>query len=235
MLGRAAIRIGGDSLVRTGVWRRRMALLAILAAAGHRVVSRERLTGLLWPEANASVGLNRLKQLKFAIRQAFDADVFEAVGAGVRLDRNQVTCDLWDFERALAGGDADGAVALYGGPFLDGFGLPGSAELDGWIDSERARFAYRYRTACESAAAASTDPMRAIALWREALSVDQFCTRAVVGLMQALAASGDRDGALRYAKSYEILVRDQLQAPLDRAVAALVARLTPPEGSPLAG
>src|SRR5439155_11393471 len=46
-----------------------------------------------------------------------------------------------------------------------------------------------------------------------------------VELMSALAAGGDRAGAIRHAAVYETLLRSELDTPPDRAVAALAHRL----------
>src|SRR6185369_17103875 len=46
--------------------------------------------------------------------------------------------------------------------------------------------------------------------WRRLTAIDPLKTRAVVGLMSALAGSGDRAGALRYAERYRQRVREEL-------------------------
>ena len=48
---------------------RRLALLAILAAAGDTGVSRDKLLALLWPESDADSARHALSQLLFLVRR----------------------------------------------------------------------------------------------------------------------------------------------------------------------
>ncbi|MFN2564352.1 MAG: winged helix-turn-helix domain-containing protein, partial [Gemmatimonadaceae bacterium] len=53
--------------------RRPLALLALLAAAGDRGISRERLLALLWPESNTEQARNALRQTLYALRRDLGA------------------------------------------------------------------------------------------------------------------------------------------------------------------
>jgi DNA-binding SARP family transcriptional activator len=49
--------------------RNSLALLAILAAAGERATSRDRLLALLWPEVEAEKAGHRLAQVLYSLRR----------------------------------------------------------------------------------------------------------------------------------------------------------------------
>ena len=60
-----------DSVLVAGAarQRKRLALLALLAAAGGRGTSRDKLIAYLWPDSDAEHGRNLLKQACFALRR----------------------------------------------------------------------------------------------------------------------------------------------------------------------
>src|SRR5687768_1899245 len=100
--------------------RRRLALLALLAAAGERGLSRDQLLGFLWPESTAANARHSLEQLIHAIRRGLGETVFAGVNP-LRLNPDVVSSDVDEFEKALAREAFPEAVALYKGPFLSGF------------------------------------------------------------------------------------------------------------------
>ena len=118
--------------------RRRLALLALLAA-GKSGVSRERLMSQLWPDSDPARARHSLDDALSAIRRDLRSDtVFLGVGT-LRLDPDVLACDLAEYAAALQCGDVERAVALYAGPFLDGFVVPDAADFDMWMELERAR------------------------------------------------------------------------------------------------
>lgn len=208
--------------------RRPLALLALLAGGGERGVSRERLLVYLWPESDTRRARNALNQTLYAMRRDLGAEQIATGGATLVLDRTLLGCDLWDFEEALAAGDLAAAVAAYGGPFLDGFALPGLIEFERWAEDERARHAAAYRAALgRLAAAAEGDGDRAGALrwWRRFAAAAPLSAAAACGVMRALAATGDRGAALEHARLHAAVVRSELGADPDPSVAALAERI----------
>ena len=79
-----------------------------------------------------------------------------AAGDGLRLSPD-LPSDVGQFEDAIARGEDETAVALYAGPFLDGFFVPESAELERWIEGERRRLADEYRRAAVERLAESAE------------------------------------------------------------------------------
>jgi serine/threonine-protein kinase len=211
--------------------RRRLALLALLATAGSRGMSRDKVVACLWPESDAERARHALAQLLYALRRDLPDGALVAEGSMLRLSAELISSDVGDFEAALDAGDRASlarAVTLYVGPFLDGFFLGDVPEFERWVDGERARLAKRATTALEqlaAGAAAAGDDGEAIRWWRQLAALEPLSSRVAVSLMQALAAAGDRVGAIRHARVHEALVRQELDAAPDAAVTALAERL----------
>ena len=202
--------------------RRRLALFARLAASGAKGVSRDDLLALLWPERNAESARHSLDQLLYEMRRALGAS--PAVGgATLRLDPAIISCDLAEWDAALRRGDLEAAVALYRGPFLQGFFLSGSAEFEQWTDTVRSHLTAAYRRTLESLATSTAAHGKihdSIAWWRQLAAEDRIGSRVALGLMHALAESGDRAGALEFFRVHERIVRAELDAPPDPTVSA---------------
>ena len=117
---------------------------------------------------------------------------------------------------------------LYAGPFLDGVHLADAPEFERWAQVERDRLERRALEVLERLAEASEtrgDWEVAIAWWRRRALLDPLSGRGAARLMEALAAGGDVAGALRHARVYEALVREELGAPPDPVVREVVGRL----------
>lgn len=218
----------GSPASGAAIQRYPLALLALLAVAGSRGISRDRILALLWPESDDERSRHSLAQLLYAVRRALHADVVLAGAVELRLNPEAITSDVAEFEEALEHGDDARAAALYTGPFLDGCHLSISAEFERWIDGERARLAARMARALESLAASATargDRSAAVEWWRRLAALDPLNTRAARGLVEALAAAGDRAGALQFARVHEMLLREELNAEPDPAFRSLVEQV----------
>jgi DNA-binding SARP family transcriptional activator len=228
--GGLALVDGAGAVV--GAQHRRLALLAVLAAAGPRGVTRDKAVAYLWPESPAENARHALEQLLYALRRQIDAALFVGTDP-LRLNPRVIASDLTEFEAALERGDPSGAVALYRGPFLDGFYLGDAGEFERWVESERARLAERYAAALERLgrrAAEEGDRVAAVETWRKAVALDPLSSRAMLGLMTALAAAGERAVAIRHGRAYEALVRHELGAEPAKAVSTLLRRLASQTG-----
>ncbi len=208
--------------------RKTLALLALLAAAGKNGASREKLIAYLWPEADTARGHHLLKQACYALRRDLHQPELFLGRDKLRLNPAIVTSDPESFDAALDRGDLAHAVALYRGPFLDGFFLNGAGGFERWVEGERARFAQCVCAAVEALAgdaAARGDRRRAADWWRRLAVLDPLNDRVALGVMSALVASGDRAGALQVARVHERLLREELDAAPGRAVVELAERL----------
>ena len=215
-----------------------MMLLALVAAAAPRAVTRDRIMAFLWPESDSARASNSLRQALHSLRRDLNEDLFlpEPAG-GIQLDREKVTVDLWVFRDAVARRAPAEAVAAYRGPFLDGFQIGGAPEFCQWVEAEREQVERAYRAALDTLARQAESAARhdeAVAWRRRLAAADPFSSRVALGLLKALTAGGDRPGALQHAAVHENLVRSHLEVDPDPAIAEFVASLrsTPPGGIP---
>ncbi len=207
--------------------RRRLALLAYLAAADG-VVTRHKLMAMLWPERDEAGARHSLSQLLYSIRHDLGADAIRADQETLRLNADVVTSDVHDFDVAFDAHRLERAVEEYRGPFLDGFYVDDCPDLGRWTEEARARRASACARALESLAAAAETrcDRHAVVEWRrKRTALDPMDGRETLRLMQALVAVGDRHGALRTARVYETLMREELETEPDREVTQLAADL----------
>jgi TolB-like protein/DNA-binding SARP family transcriptional activator len=206
---------------------RRLAVLALLAAAGERGFTRDKLLAYLWPESPGGNARHALEQVLYALRRQVDAALFLGTDP-LHLNPEVITSDLAAFEEAFEHGAVADAVALYRGPFLDGFYLGDAGEFERWVETERARLAERYAAALQRLgrqAAEEGDRVAAVEAWRKAVALDPFSSRAALGLMTALADAGERAEAIRHGRAHEALIRREFGAEPAAEVSALLRRL----------
>ncbi|MFL5540989.1 MAG: BTAD domain-containing putative transcriptional regulator, partial [Longimicrobiaceae bacterium] len=219
-------------------YRRRMALLAVLAVARGRPVGRERLIGLLWPEHAGDAARHTLSESLYVLRRELGADLFTSVGDEVALSPAAVRSDVGAFEQALEEGRLEDAVREYGGPLLEGFFVDDAPEFERWVDGERDRLARACAAALEALAEraeAAGARMEAVEWWRSLAAHDPYSSRAVLRLVQALDAAGERAAALRAAAAHAARMREELGVEPGEALAAFVERLRaelPPAPAP---
>ena len=226
------LTLGGPALVdSTGAvvaeQRRRLALLALVASGRERGISRDKLIAALSPDSPADSARHSLHQLLYYLRQLIGDGGFLGTDP-LRLNPAVVAFDAAEFEDALERGALEEAVALYRGPFLDGFHLAGSVEFEEWMANERARLAARHADALHRLARTAGDRgdhAGAAEWWRRLTVLDPLSSAAALGLMRALAAGGDRPAAVRHARIHEALVRAEVGAPADPDIAEYVSRL----------
>ncbi|HET7471193.1 MAG TPA: DPP IV N-terminal domain-containing protein [Gemmatimonadales bacterium] len=221
---------------------RRLALLALLASAGEHGLTRDRMLGLLWPETDEDRARRGLNQALYALRQEVGADEIFLGTRDVRLNPDLITSDVALFTEAVRSGRLDQAVAVYIGPFLDGFHISDAPEFERWLEEERAGLARDCATALRRLAEQASergDHTGSAEWWRKLAAQDPLNGRVAVGLMEALVAAGDRSAALHHARVYEVLMQQELEAPPDAEVLALAGRIreqaaamTPPAAAP---
>jgi DNA-binding SARP family transcriptional activator len=227
-LGDALVERQGGPARGAATQRKPLALLSLLAVAGERGLSRDRLLAYLWPEVGPERAPHCLNQVLYALRRDLDADALFLGSARIRLNPDLITSDVAEFSAARRAGDLERAVALYTGPFLDGFSVRGTPEFERWMEAERGAFGRAFEEALEGLAAqamAAGDFRRAIAWWRRLGDNDPFSSRVTMHLMQALAASGKRAEALKAAHAYQQLMVEELDAAPSPAVLALADQL----------
>ncbi len=207
---------------------RRMAILALLARAGERGITREKVLTLLWPDADDERGSRALAQACYALRRDLGGEDAITGSKELRLNPALVSTDVGEFAAAVARGEDELAASVYAGPFLDGFRLPGADEFSRWVETERTSLAHDYARILESLARAAQvrgQPQDAVTWWRKLAALEPLNARVAIGLMEAMSAAGDRAGAILHAHVYDLLVQEELDLPPDKEVTALAERL----------
>jgi DNA-binding SARP family transcriptional activator len=206
--------------------RKRLAILAVVAAAAPLGVSRERLLFLLWPDAEGDRGRNALNQLVYNLRRELGESPIDGT-TELSLLPDVMSADLTEFRAAVSRGEHATVAALYAGSFLDGFFVPGADEFERWADEERSRTMRQVVASLDTLAAAARAAGDANdeAHWTERLvELDPLSARRALEHMRALEQNGDRDAAIRYGRRYDALARAD-DDEVDPAVAQEVERL----------
>jgi DNA-binding SARP family transcriptional activator len=240
-LGGLGLHIGGRPAAGPAAQPRRLALLAVVAASHPRGITRDKVLGLLWPDADADRGRHALQQSLHVLRRELGAETVVG-GVTLQIDPLGLPSDIAEFLEAVERGDHTAAVAAYRGPFLDGVFLDDAPEFERWLDRERDRFARLQIRALEALAAESAQvgDARAVIRWREQLVLAEPAdARYVLSLIDALVEAGDVPAARRAGQRYQAHMRDDLELPPDRAVvqrlSALAAQVGETPLAPIAG
>ena len=226
--GGAALLDESGPLAGAAVQKRRLALLSLLAVAGPRGMSRDKIAGLLWPESDQERARHSLSQWLFTTRRDLKVEDLLLGTAELRLNPERISSDVGELEQAIGAREHARVLECYAGPFLDGFHLSGAAEFERWVEAERATLAHRAQQALEALAAArvvSNDTAGALEVWRRLAVLDPYNGRISLGLMRALAASGDTAGALSHARVHTTLLREELGAEPQPDVIAFAEQL----------
>jgi DNA-binding SARP family transcriptional activator/TolB-like protein/Flp pilus assembly protein TadD len=204
--------------------RHPIALLALLALAPSRTLSRSKLAGYLWPDSPEKTARNRLNTYLHQVRSHLGEEALISAGADVRLG-DAVRCDVCEYREALDEGEHERAAALYAGAFMDGFRIGGSPEFEQWVDRQEATLRRDYLdalTALAEEAEAQGEPEVAVRWWQERVREDPYDSGTTARLMESLAAAGNRAAAIRTAKAHaELLDREFGTAPGPEVRAAL--------------
>jgi DNA-binding SARP family transcriptional activator/TolB-like protein/tetratricopeptide (TPR) repeat protein len=209
-------------------YKRRLALLSVLAVARGQRVSRERLVGLLWAEHSQEAARHTLSETLYVLRKELGDDAFVVLGGEVGLNPEGARTDVDEFETALGEGRLEDAVRAYGAPFLDGFYVSGAPEFERWAEGERDRLARACAGAVETLAQraeAAGDPLGAAAWWRRLAEQDPFSSRVALRLARALRNGGEHAAALRHAVAHAGFLHEELGVGPDPELAAFVERL----------
>jgi serine/threonine-protein kinase len=239
------LTLGGLSAQRNGVpistlasRRRPLLLLAVVAAARDRGVSRERLARLFWPERDEDAARNAVRQALFVLRRDSGRPDLLVGSSHLRLDPAAASSDFVELEEAAERGDHEAVVRLFAGPFLDG--VPGEGEeLRHWIAETQSRIASRHEAALEALAQAAGgrgDLVEAARLWRQRAAAAPLDARVARSLVSALVSAGDPVGALQHVRSFEAALRRDAGLSLDADLVDVAQRiegsLRPPSVAP---
>jgi DNA-binding SARP family transcriptional activator len=219
---------GSENLTGAVTQRRRLAILVLLAVARDTGVSRDKLLAFLWPESDQEHARHVLNQLLYAQRRQVRSDTLFTGRKTLRLNREVISTDVGEFEEALERGALEEGVALYGGPFLDGFYLKDAPEFEQWAAGQRERLARRCLGALRSLGETAISGGRsqdAVGWWRRAAELDPFDSAVALALVRALEDAGDRPGALLHGRQHADSLRTHLGVSPDPAFSRVLSRL----------
>lgn len=223
--GGLTLQVDNGTMTGASTRRHRLALLALLAVARNRGLSRDKIQAYLWPESDADHARHGLNQLLyFQRRHLYDGGLFLGRKT-LRLNPAVITTDVWEFEDALDAGAYETAVRLYSGPFLDGFFLRGAPEFEHWVEDQRLRLKRRCAVAITTLARTAEkegDPRRALGWWHHGAELDPFDADTMRQLVAVSLAVGDRAAALGAAQQYAVLLRTELGIGPDPEVMRLI-------------
>lgn len=207
-------------------WQR-AALLAVLADGGVRGVPREVLAALLWPDSDDAEARHSLDVLlSKARRELGEKELFTGV-ATLRLNPEVISCDLHDFEGAIADGHLERAVRLRHGQFAAGLRVAASGELERRVEATRRRVDNRCLAALAELATRATRQgahARAAGWWRLAFELDPLSITTTIGLIEALYANDEFHEALVVANAHSVLARESIGS-VDERVTEWIRRL----------
>ncbi|MFN4142434.1 BTAD domain-containing putative transcriptional regulator [Aestuariivirga sp.] len=225
LIGAPAVVANGKRLEHPS--RKAMALLAYLAMRAGEHISRSHLASLLWADSGEEQARANLRQTLSQLRK-----LFQAAGADpilVPFDKVVLSADVEvDARSLLADPAAIAAADVAKMPaFLEGLEVQ-APEFDSWLAAQRATIRSRlveHLLRRAEQASAGGDPGEAVEALAIAVGLDPLKETAHRKLIEALAAQGRSDEALKqYDACRTILWRD-LQIEPHAATRALAARI----------
>src|SRR5213078_642426 len=234
LLGTLSLRDETHQVPVSAQQKRPLGLLAILGLGGNPGLSRDRIEAYLWPESSGARAQHALDQTVYAIRHTLGSDIILSTGRELRLNPDLIQVDVWEFEQAIRARQWAAAVERYKGALLDGFHFTDSSEAESWIAAERARLLREYQKAVEflaNFAAKPGDHARSVTWRRRLANSDPLSASATKQLMLALSAAGDRAGAVKQARLYQELVRQDLEIEPDAEIERLAIVFSRPASS----
>lgn len=182
--------------------RKALAIVALVAAEG-RPFARDELAAMFWPDADDEAARGALRRTLSALRTAVGGSGLLIDRARVALDPANASVDLSELER-LAGSDRradlEAAAVLARGPFLAGFALRNSPAFDDWQAARAMRVERTIGDLLDrltSARLAASDTAGAVEAARRRVELDPLDEPGQRRLIELLARSGDRAGAIR--------------------------------------
>jgi DNA-binding SARP family transcriptional activator/Flp pilus assembly protein TadD len=235
LFGGIALESATHPVATSAQQRRRLSLLAVLALGGERGATRDTIQAYLWPENSTERARHALEQLLYSTRRDLGPDSIRSTATELRLNSSVVLPDVWLFDEAIGAERWRAAADVYTGPLLDGVHLIDGAEFEQLVDAERIRRQQDCFRALESlarGAAAEGDAAESVRWWRRRVAADPVALPAALDLMRALAAAGDRTGAIQQARTYQRVVRETLEVEPDPAVERLADEIASLTNSP---
>lgn len=208
------------------------ALLAVLALAPEgRMMRRDKLVGLLWPELDQPHARTALRKAVHALRALLGGDAFTTRGdEEVGLDASRVWCDAADLRASADAGRLARVHELYRDELMPGFYLAECTAFERWLDDERGLARERAAAATWALAQQSEAEGKLTVAGSYAKKAVRFAwddERILRRTLTMLARIGDHAGALSLYDEFARRMREELQAEPSRETVTLIESLRP--------
>lgn len=204
--------------------KKSQAMLAFLAVKPSQMVSRDKMSALLWSSTAPEQARQSLRQTLSTLRRELanisPRKILIEEGDFLSLDASAVRVDVVEFESLVAAGTPealDPGTRLYAGDFLDGFQLD-EEKFDQWVIAERDRLhrlALRAHAQLADILARHDSPDQAIAVAQQSLRLDPMQEPMHRTLMRLYLRSGDLANALQQYDACARMLRRELNVEPD--------------------
>lgn len=185
--------------------KRGRALLAYLALKDSQTESREYIVDLLWPDRFKKQAQSSLRQVLYMLRKiSSDEPLVFATRQDITLGPAIQETDIWAFNDCIQAeelGDAEQALALHQGRFLDG-PVIGPEPFQQWVAIQQSRMESKLEHTVLAATAADQDRVRGnrdVEVLDELVRISPMCAPAVLRAMEIDANAGNvAEALLRY-------------------------------------
>ena len=233
------------------------ALLAYLALDPGRTVSREKLSGILWPDQPQEIALDNLRQALSRLRKSLNDKLnfppfLVADREKVRLNSQaDLQVDVVLFKESLAfcsehvhrhsqtcptcANHIETACNIYRGEFLENLSMPDSDLFEDWVQLQRARLHGQMLEALGWLAKYALrlgDHLRALDYARRQVALEPLNERSNLSLMNVLVGSGKSDQALSHYRWFEQRFTDEMGQTPSRPLVDYYERIRSGEENP---
>jgi DNA-binding SARP family transcriptional activator len=195
--------------------RTRFALLLYLVV--ERVVARDKVAAVFWPDSNDERARHALSQSLYELKRLLGETWIGSQGGKLTVT-NDVSTDLAEFT-LCAKTDLESALHLYRGNFLSGFFLPNCKEFETWVDQNRGHYERLHRKIRREYVELLISQSKldeAVEAARAWTVIDPLDDEANHRLVELLGHRGARADALAAYAAYEQRLKDELDVvPLD--------------------
>lgn len=191
-------------------------LIYLLLGGTRRLVPRDRITMVFWPEVDEFHARGALRQTLRVLRDRLGAGALVRRGKEyVGVAEGVARCDAFDFERMIAQGRPADGMRLYRGHLMQGFPFRGTHAWEEWLEERRLHYRDLATGAAWTLAEVAErhgDPAAAAYWGKTAVGLAPTNEVAFCRLIELLARVGDRWGALRAYRGLERWLAAEFEA-----------------------
>jgi len=193
---------------------KRMLLLVYLTLNSNKLLRRDKLIAVFWPEKSQKNARNALSNLLYHIRTNTDSEIFITRGTEeLKVNHEIILCDALQFMKEYKNKEWTKVENLYTGPFLDGVYISNApSELEDWISDQREYFKKLYLKVLDHLArqaGKSGKDGEALAWLEKFTEIEPFDTSAVENYIRLLVLNGKKSKAIKAADNHARLLQEE--------------------------